>query len=173
MNIAYVSIGGRGLIDDCVADMVEHLQAAGLRVAGTVRAQAVADGAHRCDMDIRVLPDGPLFRISQPLGKASAGCRLDGGAIEGAAFEVEARVDGADVLVVNKFGKQEALGRGLCGALARAIERDIPVLVGVNGLNLADFLRFTDGTAVRLDPTPDAALEWIEGTRASRAALVR
>jgi hypothetical protein len=120
-----------------------------------------APDGHPCDMDIEVLPKGPRFRISQALGTGSRGCRLDGGAIEAIAVEVEARIADADILIINKFGKQESMGRGLCGAIAAALERRIPVLVGVNGLNLPDFLAFTDKSATRLPADPNAILAWV------------
>lgn len=161
MKIAYVTLSGRGLIDDCIARIVERVSERGWRVAGTVRAAPVAAGDHPCDMDVQVLPDGPVFRISQALGTGSKGCRLDGGAIEDIALAVEERLENADLLVLNKFGKQEAQGRGLRRAIERAIEIDLPVIVGVNGLNLPDFMAFTDGLAVQLQPAPDAAATWL------------
>ena len=169
MRIAYVTLTGRGLIDDCLSEVVAVLEAEGVALAGTVRVLPVDHRAHPCDMDLRVLPDGPVYRISQPLGPMAKGCRLDGGAIEALAAEVEARLAGADLLVVNKFGKQEALGRGLAPAIALAMERGIPVLVGVNGLNLAKFLTFTVGMSEPLAPEPETALAW---ARANLAAEV-
>ncbi|GAB4382940.1 DUF2478 domain-containing protein [Albidovulum sp.] len=158
--LAYVTIAGRGETDDLIAGAVARLSAAGLRLAGTVRAAPVDPGGHPCDMDLRVLPDGPAFRISQPLGRGARGCRLDGGVIAAIATEVEARLPGADLLVVNKFGKQEALGRGLCPAIAMAMDRGIPVLVGVNAMNLPGLLAFAGGLAERLAPTADAICAW-------------
>lgn len=66
-----------------------------------------------------------------------------------------ARLRMPKLLVVNKFGKQESEGKGMAGSIADAIGRGIPVLVGVNGLNLPAFLEFTDGVTQEL--TPDAA----------------
>ena len=173
MRIAYVTLTGRGLIDDCLSEVVAALEAEGVALAGTVRVLPVDHRAHHrahpCDMDLRVLPDGPVYRISQPLGPMAKGCRLDGGAIEALAAEVEARLARADLLVVNKFGKQEALGRGLAPAIALAMERGIPVLVGVNGLNLPEFLTFTVGMSEPLAPEPETALAW---ARANLAAEV-
>jgi hypothetical protein len=160
MNIAFITLQGRGLIDDCLAEAVALMEARGLRLSGTVRALPVNHHAHPCDMDVRVLPDGPLHRISQALGEGSRGCRLDPGAIEQVSSDVEARIGGSDLLVINKFGKQESLGRGLRPAIAMAVELGIPVLVGVNGLNLPDFMSFTSGEATRIGPEPAAILAW-------------
>lgn len=173
MHIAYISLQGRGLIDDCLAEAVALMEARGLRLSGTVRALPVNHRAHRCDMDVRVLPDGPLHRISQTLGSGSRGCRLDPGAIEQVSSDVEARIGGSDLLVINKFGKQESLGRGLRSAIVTGVELGIPVLVGVNGLNLPDFMTFTSGAATRLEPQPAAVLAWtLESIETARSLMV-
>ncbi len=160
MNIVYVTLQGRSAIDDCLAEAVALMEARGLKLSGTVRAYPIDRRSHPCDMDVRVLPGGPTYRISQRLGVGSRGCRLDPGAIERLSFDVEARVMGSDLLVINKFGKQEAHGRGLRRAIATAVEHRIPVLVGVNDLNLPDLEAFTSGFATRLEPEPSAILQW-------------
>ncbi len=160
MNIAYVTLSGRGLIDDCLAEAVADLEARGFRLAGTVRVLPADPHAHACDMDVRVLPDGPSRRISQPLGALSQGCRLDTDAVETLALAVESRIAGADLLVVNKFGKQEAAGRGLRQAIVMAIEADIPVLIGVNGLNLPEFLAFVGDHTEQIEGKPEDIVSW-------------
>ena len=112
-------------------------------------------------MDVRVLPEGPVIRISQSLGAGSRGCRLDPGALETAIGLCEARLEGADLLIVNKFGKQEASGRGFRGLIGEALARDIPVLVGLNRMNHDAFHEFTGNEAVELAPEPDALRGWL------------
>jgi hypothetical protein len=160
MQIGYVSLPGRGATDACLAAAVALIEAAGLRLAGTVQTSRERSGRARCDMDVRVLPDGPVLCISQDLGADARGCRLDGGALETAVAEVEARLDGAVLLVVNKFGKQEAGGRGFVPVIAEAAARGLPVLVGVNALNLPAFLAFAGGMAAALPPVPAAVADW-------------
>jgi hypothetical protein len=167
LRIGYLSLPGRGATDACLAAAVARLEAARLPLAGTVQANRPRAGRGACDMDVRVLPDGPVFRISQDLGAAARGCRLDAGALEAAAAAVEARLGGAALLVVNKFGKQEAAGRGLVLAIVAAAEAGMPVLAGVNGLNLPAFLGFAGGCAEPLPADPAAIAGW-----ALRAACV-
>jgi hypothetical protein len=169
VKLAYVTIPGRGQTDTFIAEVVNSFEAQGFRLAGTSRSGDVDAGCHPCDMDLRVLPDGPVFRISQPLGKGARGCRIDGGIIESIAAEVEARLSGADLLVVNKFGKQEAQGRGLCPAISMALELGIPTLVGVNEMNISDFCAFSDGVAEFLAPDPHAIRTWYHKDQALRA----
>jgi hypothetical protein len=98
-------------------------------------------------MDVRILPDGAVIRISQNLGPKSRGCQLDPNALEQAVTETNTRLTNADILIINKFGKHEATGRGFRQTIADAMEADIPVVVGTNGQNLDAFISFTGGTA--------------------------
>lgn len=169
MPLAYVTLSGRGATDALIAGAVERLAPHGLRLAGTVQTDVPREGRTLCDMDLTVLPDGPVFRINQDRGEAARGCRLDGGALEEAVVAVAARMAGAEVLVVNKFGKLEAQGRGYVPLIAEAMARDMTVLVGVNGLNLPDLLAFCDGMATALPADPDAIADWvITTTKAGR-----
>ncbi|HMO72189.1 MAG TPA: DUF2478 domain-containing protein [Paracoccaceae bacterium] len=160
MQIGYVSLPGRGATDACLAQAVALLAARRVPMAGTVQTNPRRAGRHVCDMDVRVLPDGPVLRISQDLGAGARGCRLDGGALELAVAAVARRLDGASLLVVNKFGKQEATGRGLVPVIAEAVGRGLPVLVGVNGLNLPAFLDFAADLAQALPADPKAIARW-------------
>lgn len=160
MRIAFVSLPGKGATDACLAEAVALLTARGVPMAGTVQTNPERPGTHVCDMDVRVLPDGPVLRISQNLGAGARGCRLDGGALETAVVEVARRLDGAALLVVNKFGKQESMGRGLVPVIAEMAARGVPVLVGVNALNRLAFLEFSGGLAEGLPADPQAIAAW-------------
>lgn len=165
MPIAYVSLAGRGATDALIADAVALMTGAlvtDARLAGTVQRDVVRVDRTLCDMELVVLPDGPVFRVNQDRGEAARGCRLDGGALEEAVVEVAARLAGAEALVVNKFGKLEAQGRGYVPLIVAALERDLPVLVGVNGLNLPDLLTFCDGMAQVLPPEPNVVADWLK-----------
>lgn len=160
MKIAYVTLQGRGRTDELIAAVAERLTAKGLRLAGTVQSNHNRPDRKKCDMDLRVLPDGPTVRISEDRGELARGCILDSGALEQTVFEVERRLDGADILIVNKFGKRESEGKGLAPVIAEALHRDMPVLVGVNGLNLAAFLAFAGEEIEGLATCPDIVTDW-------------
>ena len=161
MNIAYTMAPGRGDTDFLLHRLAQDLIAKGHKAAGTVQINSEREGVGPCDMDVKVLPDGPVLRISQQLGHASKGCRLDPDALETAVGIVEAQLQsGVEVLIINKFGKHEAEGRGFRSAIAKAVSLDIPILVGTNKLNQQAFLEFTDGMAVRLDPDIATLSDW-------------
>lgn len=162
MNIAYTMAPGRGDTDLLLFSAAQELATRGYRTCGTVQINTECD-SHPCDMDVQVLPDGPVLRISQSLGRESKGCRLDPSALESAVGLVAERLmTEADVLIVNKFGKHEAEGRGFRTVIAEAIARDIPVLVGINTLNFHAFQEFTGSDANRLEPSVKAIVCWLE-----------
>ena len=160
MRLGYVTLQGRGRIDLLLRDVVDRLEAHGVALAGTVQTNIERGDRPRCDMDLRLLPDGPTVRISVDRGAQARGCRLDAGVLEQAVLWVSHALDGAEMLVVNKFGKQEAEGKGLAGTIAEALDRGLPVLVGVNGLNLPAFLEFADGIAQELLPDAASIADW-------------
>lgn len=161
MNIAYLTTVGKVDIDHLLARLAGHLESAGVRVCGTVQANTPRAKDCRCDVDLRVLPEGPVIRISQDLGPSARGCRLDAAALETTVGIVEDRLAcGADILIVNRFGKQEAEGRGFRSSIAMALSHDIPVLAGLSQLNLEAFLEFTDGLAQELPAEIGALAGW-------------
>ena len=161
MRLGYTMAPGRGDTDRVLERLAQALAARGLRCCGTVQINSPRAGDGPCDMDVRVLPDGAVLRISQDLGPQSRGCRLDPAALETAVGLVAAGLTaGADLLIVNKFGKHEAEGRGFRPVIAEALAMGIPVLVGLNGLNRPEFERFADGLASPLPPDPAALLDW-------------
>lgn len=169
MKIAYTIAPGRGDTDLLLARLSNRLLTSGVRAIGAVQINEGCEDSHRCDMDLKILPDGPVFRISQSLGKEARGCRLDPEALEQAVIEVgHGLKNGADILIINKFGKHEAGGRGFREAIADALSRDIPVLVGVNALNEAAFTEFTGGIASKVEAEAETLWQWAdEATQAA------
>jgi len=165
MNLAYTMAPGRGDTDLVLGTLASGLAARGLRCCGTAQINTEQADTRFCDMDVKVLPDGPVLRISQDLGPSARGCRLNPEALETAVGLVSASLArGADVLIINKFGKHEAEGRGFRPVIAEALSLGIPVIVGLNLLNLAAFEEFAGGMAVRLPPETDALSDWIRST---------
>ncbi len=171
MRIGYVTAGGRGDGDRLLGNLAAELAGRGVRLAGVVQQNTERDDDCGCDMDVRVLPDGPLLRISQSLGPGSSGCRLDAGALEEAVGLVSASLaEGADLLMVNKFGKHEADGRGFRDLIGEAVAGGMPVIVGVGASNMAAFLEFAGDFAEPVTPEPAAMQAWALGVLAQAAA---
>lgn len=170
MKFAYTMALGRGEMDLVLERLATDLAARGLRCCGTVQINRKRADAGPCDMDVRVLPDGAILRISQNLGPQARGCRLDPASLETAVGLVAAGLSsGADLLIVNKFGKHEAEGRGFRNVIAEAIAMEVPVLVGLNALNRRAFDIFAEGMAIELPPEPAALRAWVESVTATAA----
>lgn len=159
MMLAFVSLPGRGANDAFLADVTARLGHR-LRLCGTVQTNIERTNRRKCDMDLRILPGGPVLRISEDRGAAARGCTLDAGVLEEAVVAVQAGLDGAELVIINKFGKQECEGRGFAPVIAEALGNGLPVLVGVNGLNLPHFEGFADGLAQPLPADAAAVVDW-------------
>lgn len=163
MKIAYTMAHGRGELDLLLSDLAERLQARGLETRGIVQTNTGCETDHRCDMDVRVLPNGPTIRISQNLGKEANGCRLDPDAMATAINTVGQSMTGVfDVFLLNKFGKQEADGRGFRDLLAQALESGATVIAGTNPMNSDVFEEFAGGMATQVPADIDALLNWYD-----------
>lgn len=152
-----------GQSDLILAGLVSNLLAQGLRVAGAVQINVPGRPDCACDMDLTVTGgDRQRFRISQSLGPGASGCRLDAGALEQAANLVSQRIGlGADLMILPKFGKQEAMGRGFCQAIAQAVEAEVPVLLHVAEEQISNFLLFAGEMSERVAPGDLA--DWCHG----------
>lgn len=162
MRLAFTMAQGRGDTDVLLYRVAQHCQTRGLRLCGTVQTNRDRTDGARCDMNVLVLPGGPEILISQSLGKQARGCRLNSDALETAVGHTErALSEGADLLIVNKFGKQEADGRGFRMAIADALAQDVPVLLGANKLNRNALLDFVGGEVEELEPNLPDLLAWV------------
>ncbi len=162
MALGVVHCAVPGGAEQTFSDLHERLTSMGWRVVGTVQQSRRSNAERHCDMDVRILPNGPVIRINQKLGPNARGCRLDTDALEMAVAAVEREfARGADVLIVNKFGKHEAEGRGFRVLIAEAIAQDIPVICGLSDLNQAAFEDFTGSIAKYLPNDPTLLEKWL------------
>ena len=135
-----------GEADEVVSVLAQRLESGGYRLSGLVQTNVVRPDRCRCDMVLRDLATGREIGISQNLGDGARGCRLDQGALETAAGWVEASISpDVEALVLNKFGKREAEGAGLRGAIAAAAALEIPVIAGLAPENREAWDAFCDG----------------------------
>ncbi|MDG2340432.1 MAG: DUF2478 domain-containing protein [Paracoccaceae bacterium] len=162
MRIARITSDKSGEIDYLLSEVANHMMVNGHAISGLVKETAyVSAFENGCDMKVRVLPNGPIIKITQSLGKGSGSCRLDPCAIAEAVSMVESGpLESADMFILNKFGPQEAAGRGFCSVIGQAMEFDIPVLVGVSSINLTAFENFAGGMATELPANLANILDW-------------
>lgn len=163
--LGYIQTKGAGVADALLADLAERLESDGLRVAGAVQINTDLPDRDRCAMDLHVLTGDHRIRISQDLGTGARGCRLDPAALEEAVRQVEDAVTGTlqtrpQILLINKFGKTEAEGRGFRPVIGSALAADIPVLIAVGESQTDAFLSFVGGMATLVDADPKAVADW-------------
>lgn len=171
--LGVIEATGQGAGDRLLFAAAAQLQAAGLRLAGAVQANRDRSDRRNCDMDLHVLTGADVVRISQDLGVNSRGCRLDAAGLERVAGLVAAALDQPlrpELLIINKFGKQEAEGRGFRPLIGQALAAGIPVLIAVKDGNRGAFDAFAQGMAEPVGADLPAILDWaLAATRLARA----
>lgn len=152
-----------GDIDGFLEDLAGMLTARGLKVRGVVQTRGTVGGECHCaDMDLTTLGSNRVFRISQPLGNGSHGCRLHPGALAECSSFIERELEqGADLLILNRFGRGESEGRGFRDLISKAIALDIPVLTAVRPTYAQSLLEFGAGIASDLMMDEDVVLRWL------------
>jgi hypothetical protein len=146
--------------DALMRAFVECRSRAGLDVRGLVM-EAGAEGAHRSRRRLRDVRTGESFEIFQDLGAGSQACCLD--VFRLAAASAALRVAGdarPDLVVVSRYGRQEAGGGGFAAEFLALMTEGIPVLTIVAGEFLADWRRFTGGLGVELPVDADRLRAW-------------
>lgn len=153
-----------GAADRMIEALAQDLHRDGWRLAGAVQRNLDRGADCACEMELVVLgDDAPAIRISQSLGAGSTGCRLDTGALALAAGRAAARMENAELLIVPKFGRQEAAGAGFRQLIGEALSGGMPVLLHVPRQQRAAFAGFAGDLAQRLAPGELAG--WCAGLR--------
>jgi hypothetical protein len=112
-------------------------------------------------MYVKDLLGGGEVKISFDRGNEARGCRLDPDAFARIDAWIERAVlERVDLLIINKFGREEAHGRGLRAVIAEALIAEIPLVIGVSTRNLCDFVTFVGDSPTRLTPDIDVIAAW-------------
>ena len=169
--LGYVTGQASGSLDRLIREVAQQLRAQGIPLAGAVQINVERGEGAKCHMDLHVLIGTEVVRIGRNRGQLSGGCRLGPAGLERAVGLAGAGLgQGARMLVVNKFGKQEAEGRGFRQLIAEALARGIPVLTGVNAGNLAAFLHWAEDLAQPLPCDAAGVLGWCQAQIAEASA---
>lgn len=160
--LGFVTVTEKGRADALLAALAGQLAAAGGPLVAMVREPL--PGERACEMHLRLIPEGRVVSISQPLGQGADACTLDAGALE-LAVEATARAIAAapegTAVILNKFGKQEASGRGCRPLIAQALEAGHRVLVSVPPETRAEFDAFAADLAEELAPNARALADFL------------
>ncbi len=173
MKLAAVSYasGDGETTDALLRDVAQALRARGYSLAGTVQWNAVTPGAGRCDMELEDLSSGERHATAAKGPRLPQTCKLDAAALEDVAGLVAARIKpGLDLVIINRFGKQEIAGAGFRPIIEAAVANDVPVLTTVNRALSADWEAFAGGTSAILAPSKDAVTAWCMSILANRSS---
>jgi hypothetical protein len=112
------------------------------------------------------LRSGRAFDIWELRGACARGCRLnERGLIDAEAPIASAIAERVDLLVINRFGRAESLGRGLLGCFAAALEAGVPVLTAVRAPYEDAWREFHGGLARELPPDWSRVIDWAQRAR--------
>lgn len=143
-------------------DLVAECRRRGLRAAGVLQHPVCSDVSGHCDVALEELTTGLRTNLFEDRGPGASGCRLDQAALADVNSQVARSLDaGADLLILNKFGKVEAEGHGLLDLVALAVDRGIPVVIGVPVRNLAAWRSFAGDMCVELSSDTTEVSHWV------------
>ena len=156
--------------DQLLREFASDLKARGYRAVGLVQL------GHHCtdtpQLSAMLVHSGEELQLFQNLGTCATGCRLDVGQLLDAGSQVASAIDqGADLLIVNRFGRQEREGKGLSYLVERALSADIPVVIAVPSHRFEDWIKFADGMSVRLRCEREALEAWWNAVSARNGGM--
>lgn len=137
--------------DSLISTFASDLQRSGNRVVGLLQlsSRAVATSG---DMPVVALPVGNVSHIKHRRAEDASGCcSLNGEQVSRIQQDLAKAIDvGADLVIINRFGKMEMSGRGLLAEICMAVSVEVPVLVAVPERRFEAWNRFCGGMGVRL-----------------------
>jgi nucleoside-triphosphatase THEP1 len=143
--------------DAVLRDFASDLNARGFRAVGMVQAGQCADSS----LSAVLIHNGEKLLLAQDFDPSARGCRLDLGRLKNAAARIaDALEAGADLVIINRFGKRERDGQGLGFLIERALNADIPVVIAVSSHRFADWIKFAGGMTVKLSCDRKALDAW-------------
>jgi molybdate transport system ATP-binding protein len=151
LNLAAIVYRPADDADDLLAHFAADLIRRGHRLGGIVQRNTKGEGGRRERMEVIDLMTGGTVRICQDLGRDAAACKLNpAGLAEAATLVTRAVAAGVELVVVNKFSKQEAAGRGLRAEIAEAATAGLPLLTAVADSCYGAWMGFTGGFGTTL-----------------------
>jgi nucleoside-triphosphatase THEP1 len=146
-DLAALVYGAEQDPDAVLRDFAAELKTQGTRVVGLVQAGQCADSS----LSAVLVHSGEKLLLAQDFDPAAAGCRLDLGRLENVGARVaEALEAGADLLIINRFGKRERDGKGLAFLIDRALGADIPVVIAVSEERFSEWIKYAGGMGEKL-----------------------
>jgi nucleoside-triphosphatase THEP1 len=133
--------------DAILRDFAAELNSQGYRAVGMVQAGQCADSS----LSAVLVHSGEKLLLAQDFDPKASGCRLDVDRLRDACARIAGAIEaGADLVIINRFGKRERDGKGLAYLIERALDADMPVVIAVPSHRFAEWIKFAGGMSVRL-----------------------
>ena len=159
--VAGVVYDGRLDIDAVLSAAVDLLRSNGVHVAGLLQRFGETLPGGKRSMYVEDLSSGERIRLDLPRGPEASGCTLDPDGLNRAACALRNAITQLpDVLMVNRFGKQEAEGHGMRAELAEAVSSGLPTVVAVPQSLVAEWEKFLGEPGHLLRPEPTDIVNW-------------
>jgi nucleoside-triphosphatase THEP1 len=143
--------------DAILGDFASDLNGRGFRAVGMVQAGQCADSS----LSAVLLHSGEKLLLAQDFDPAASGCRLDVTRLQDAGARIAGALEaGADLVIINRFGKRESDGQGLAYLIERALEAGTPVVIAVSSQRLAEWIKFAGRMTVKLACDRHALESW-------------
>jgi len=139
-----------------LAEAVAGWRAAGARIAGVLAENNQEEGVCSAGF-LRDIASGRRYSVQLDAPPAGTACHLDVTGMDDACVGLLDQIGSADVVVISKFGKMEAMQQGLWPAFAAAAGAGKPLLTTVSARHVEAWKRFAPGAA------------WLDGDRAALA----
>lgn len=149
-------------IDQLLFEACSYLSRRGMRLGGLL--QVSNGGVGDCATSVHTinLKTNKKFDIWEKRGPCARGCRLDERGLALASEAIERPIqDAVDLVIVNRFGRAESLGRGLLDCFVSALDAKIPVLTAVREPYDEAWAHFHGGLATDLANNHVAIRDWI------------
>lgn len=166
-DVAAMVYGSADDPDGALTAFVEDLRRSGAKVAGLIQSMRGPAAHANGTLSAVLLHSGEEIPLRHEHVPQSNACRLEPrGLAHIAAVIAEAVHDGADLVVVNRFGKHELDGGGLLREIAAAIETDVPALIAVPEWNFTAWTAYCGGMSVKLACRSQSLHAWWRSVRA-------
>lgn len=126
----------------------------GAKVAGVVAENNTTEALCSAGY-LRDLASGRRFSVQLDAPSVGTVCHLDTMGMEDAGTEVLSQIPEADIVIFSKFGKLEAMQKGLWPAFSAAISAGKPILTTVSARHIDAWKSFAPGAT------------WLEGDQAA------
>lgn len=150
-------------IDSLLVTACEKLARRGVRLGGLLQISTGGKGGCASTVHVVDLRTNTAFDIWEERGTCARGCRLDEGGLAAASHAIDQAIaDRVELVIINRFGRAESLGRGLLNSFSLAVCAGLPVLTAVRPPYDVAWASFHGGFGCELRADVAAVLAWSE-----------